>query len=114
MITELKPNQIFVFGSNLAGQHGGGAALQALQWGTVMGISKGLSGQTYAIPTLDSKLNKLPLRAIRYRLHRLADPATEHQELEFLLTKVGCGIAGFEPEEMESIMPSFPSNVTRV
>ena len=112
MITELKPNQIFVFGSNLGGKHGGGAARQALEsFGAYYSKGVGRQRQSYAIPTLDSNLERLPLEIISLYLWDFDDYAQTHPELEFLLTKIGTGIAGFTPQEMESIMPNFPSNV---
>ena len=64
-ITNLKDNEIFVFGSNEAGIHGAGAARTALKWGAVLGVGTGLMGQTYAIPTKDKNLNTLELGDIK-------------------------------------------------
>lgn len=115
MITELKQNQIFVFGSNLAGKHNGGAALQAFnEFGAYFGKGVGIQRQCYAIPTLDSNFQKLDKVIISLYLYDFKDYALLHPELEFLLTKIGTGIAGFTEEEMESIMPQFPNNVIRV
>lgn len=115
MINELNPNQIFVFGSNLAGRHGGGAAKQAYeQFGAIMGEGIGLMGQSYAIPTLDSWHDKLPLIEIRRYINQLVEHAKEHTNLEFLLTPIGQGIAGFTKEEIESIMPELPPNIIKV
>lgn len=115
MITELKHNQVFIFGSNICGYHEGGAARKAFDdFGAIYGKGVGIQGQSYAIPTLDEHFNKLGLSIIKYYLEDLDDYARTHKGLEFLLTKVGEGIAGFEPQQMESIMPNFPSNVIRV
>lgn len=115
MITELKPNEIFVFGSNLNGWHAGGAARQAKeQFGGVEGVAIGLQGNSYAIPTLDMEMQKIPLIEINDYLTTLAEYAAEHPELEFLLTPIGTGIAGYYLREIKSILPVFPSNVTRV
>lgn len=114
MITSLKPFECFVFGSNLAGKHYGGAAVQARGWGAIDGLAIGKYGNTYAIPTLDENFQKLPLENIKYYLEDFAEYAKNNGEWLFLLTKIGEGIAGFEPEEMESIMPNFPSNVIKV
>lgn len=115
MIIQLKPNQIFVFGSNRNGYHGGGAAKQALEsFGAVWGQGIGLEGQSYAIPTLGYDMEKLPLEVIKISLEELASFAENNSDKEFLLTKIGTGIAGFTEEEMEPIMPVFPSNVIRV
>ena len=102
-ITELKPNQVFVFGSNLAGIHGAGAALQAIQFGAVRGVGVGLCGQTYAIPTKDKYINTLPLSGIRKYVDEFIRCAL-HSELEFLVTPIGCGLAGYEPKD---IAPMF-------
>lgn len=114
MINNLQPNEVFVFGSNMNGRHYGGAAAQAMEWGAVMGICVGRQGQTYAIPTLDTDMTKLPLETIRHHLNEFSTYARLYPNTRFLLTKVGCGIAGFTEEEIESIMPDLPSNVVRV
>ena len=95
-ITELQPGEIFVFGSNLEGAHGGGAALQAWrQWGAVWGQGAGLQGQTYGIPTMHGGPE-----AIRPYVDEFVSFARMHPELRFLVTEVGCGIAGFRPQEI--------------
>jgi hypothetical protein len=115
MITELKENQVFVFGSNTNGYHYGGAAYQAMvNWGAIRGIGSGRQGKTYAIPTLDTDMSKLPLETIKEYLQEFRNYAKIHPNTEFLLTRIGLGIAGFTEEEMESIMPIFPSNVIKV
>lgn len=115
MIDKLEPNQVFVFGSNTNGYHYGGAAYQAMvNWGAIKGIGYGRQGQTYAIPTLDTDMSKLPLTTIKWYLTDFCFYAEMHPSTEFLLTRIGLGIAGFTEEEMESIMPQFPSNVIRV
>ncbi len=103
-ITALSPNEIFVFGSNLAGSHGGGAALLAWQkWGAIWGQAAGLQGQTYGIPTMHGGPE-----AIRPYVDTFIDFAEKHQELTFLVTEVGCGIAGFSPQE---IAPLFKNAI---
>lgn len=114
MITELKQNQIFVFGSNLNGNHAGGAARQALKFGAVMGEGVGLFGQTYAIATLDKAMQKMPLSAIEFQLYVLSKEAKTNHDKEYLLTPIGTGIAGFTLEEIKSILPEFPDNVVLV
>ncbi|MDR1763914.1 MAG: hypothetical protein LBR64_08205 [Dysgonamonadaceae bacterium] len=94
-ITELAEGEIFVFGSNLAGQHGGGAARIALKWGAVLGQGVGLQGQTYAIPTMQGGVE-----TIKPYVDEFLDFAREHPELKFLVTEIGCGIAGFTPAEI--------------
>ena len=90
-ITELKPDEIFVFGSNLEGLHGGGAAYLAYRkWGAIWGQGVGLQGQTYGIPTMHGGPD-----AIRPYVDEFIKFAQVHPELKFLVTEIGCGIAGF-------------------
>ena len=95
-ITTLRKNEIFVFGSNLAGAHGGGAAYLAYErFGAIMGKGVGLQGQSYAIPTMQGGVNTI----LPY-VEEFIDFAKKHPELTFLVTKIGCGIAGFTPEQI--------------
>lgn len=95
-ITELQPNQIFVFGSNLAGSHGGGAALLAYRrFGAVWGQGVGLQGQSYGIPTMQGGVE-----TIKPYVDEFIQFATQHPEYQFLVTRIGCGIAGFLDEEI--------------
>ena len=95
-ISELKPNEIFVFGSNLQGAHGGGAAWLAYdKFGAVWGQGVGLQGQSYGIPTMQGGVETIEpyvTEFIRF--------AKAHPELTFLVTRIGCGIAGFTPEQI--------------
>lgn len=98
-ITELKPNEIFVFGSNLGGMHGGGAARVAyIKFGAIMGQGVGLQGQSYAIPTMQGGVE-----TIRPYVDEFIKFAEEHQDLTFLVTRIGCGIAGFRDEEISPL-----------
>ena len=95
-ITALEPNEIFVFGSNLSGMHGGGAALLAFrQFGASWGQGVGLQGQSYGIPTMQGGVE-----TIRPYVDEFIDFAKQHAELTFLVTRIGCGIAGFTNEEI--------------
>lgn len=95
-IVSLVANEIFVFGSNLAGAHGGGAARIAYErFGAVWGQGVGLQGQSYAIPTMQGGVE-----TIRPYVDEFVIFATAHPELKFLVTKIGCGIAGFSEEEI--------------
>ena len=90
-IEELNDNQIFVFGSNLQGRHGGGAADDAMRlFGAVWGQGVGLQGRSYAIPTMHG-----PVEEIKPYVDEFLAFACAHPELEFLVTRIGCGIAGF-------------------
>ena len=101
-IDSLKENEIFVFGSNLAGMHGGGAArIARLHFGAVMGKGVGLQSQSYAIPTMQGGVE-----TIRPYVEEFLDFANHHPELHFQVTPIGCGIAGFEAED---IAPLFES-----
>ena len=95
-ITELQPGEIFVFGSNLAGAHAGGAARVAHnKFGAEWGVGVGLTGQTYASPTMQGGVE-----TIRPYTDKFIDFAAEHPELTFLVTRIGCGIAGFRDTEI--------------
>ena len=95
-ITSLKPNEVFVFGSNLAGMHGGGAARIAnLYFGAVMGNGDGMQGQSYAIPTMQGGVD-----TIRPYVDKFIAYAKQHPDQHFLVTRIGCGIAGFSPDEI--------------
>ena len=95
-IIELQPNEVFVFGSNLAGAHGGGAALLAFRkFGAIWGQGVGLQGQSYGIPTMQGGVE-----TIRPYVDEFIEFAKQHSELTFLVTRIGCGIAGFTNEEI--------------
>ena len=95
-ISQLADNEVFVFGSNLAGMHGGGAARVAHQrFGAVMGQGVGLQGQSYAIPTMQGGVE-----TIRPYVDEFIRFAAEHPDMKFLVTPIGCGIAGFTAREM--------------
>lgn len=95
-ITALQPGEIFVFGSNLAGMHGGGAArIARLHFGAVMGNGDGIQGQSYAIPTMQGGVE-----TIKPYVDKFISYAHAHPELTFLVTRIGCGIAGFDAEEI--------------
>ena len=95
-ITSLNRNEIFVFGSNLDGLHGGGAARAALDhFGAVWGQGVGLQGQSYAIPTMQGGVETIKPYVDDFILF-----AAEHPELTFYVTRIGCGIAGFRDEEI--------------
>jgi HEPN domain-containing protein len=94
-IKSLNENEIFVFGSNLAGFHGGGAAELAMKWGAVWGQGIGLQGQTYAIPTMFDAAEEMKPYIDEFLVFTKTRP-----ELKFLVTEIGCGIAGFAPKDI--------------
>ncbi len=113
-ITSLKKNQVIVIGSNLRGAHGAGAAKFAnLKFGLKYGVGEGLSGQTYALPTKDLYIETLPLDEIQGYIVCFISFAGQNPNLEFLVTKVGCGLAGLEIEEVAELFSclTIPSNV---
>lgn len=106
MITALHPGEIFVFGSNSAGNHTGGAARQAARdFGAVMGQPRGLQGQSYAIVSMDG------LEILADEARRFLEFARAHPELSFLVTEIGCGIAGYTPSQVAPFFSGAPSNV---
>jgi hypothetical protein len=109
MITE----PVFVFGSNLAGRHGKGAALFAVQnHGAKYGIGEGYMGNSYALPTKGHHLEILSLKQIEVRsVHNFLAFAYNHSEMIFQLTPVGCGLAGYKPEQIAPMFANAPANV---
>ena len=92
----LEEHEIFVFGSNLAGRHGGGAARAAnMKFGAEWGVGVGLTGQSYAIPTMPGGVETIKPYVDEFIRFAQANP-----ELKFLVTRIGCGIAGFRDEEI--------------
>ena len=104
LVVSLKPNEVFVFGSNLAGFHGGGAARAAYnKFGAIWGQGVGMQGQSYAIPTMQGGVE-----TIAPYVDEFIEYAKNHPDKRFLVTEIGCGIAGFVPEE---IAPLFAKAV---
>ena len=113
-ITFLKEKEVFVFGSNLNGNHAGGAAYMALQYfGAEMGNAEGIQGQSYAIPTLDQDGNRINLTDLEKSIKRFYQYADEHPDNTFYLTKIGCGIAGYELSDIATVVncQDIPGNV---
>jgi hypothetical protein len=95
-ISELNENEIFVFGSNLQGSHGGGAAaIAAKMFGAIWGQGVGLQGQSYGIPTMHGGIDE-----IKPYVDEFIEFAKQNPSLKFLVTRIGCGIAGFTEEQM--------------
>jgi hypothetical protein len=115
-ITALEPGEVFVFGSNLEGIHGKGAAKTALQWGAIRKRGTGFAGQTYAIPTRMvekyvsgrskniARFKSLTSAEIQMWVSRFIEEADKFSQKTFLVTEIGCGNAGYTPEQ---IAPMF-------
>jgi hypothetical protein len=103
---------IFVFGSNLAGIHGAGAARDAEQHhGAVRGIGEGRMGNSYALPTKDEHIRTMALERIsRYHVPNFLAYARAHPELQFQVTRIGCGLAGFKDWEIAPMFETAPAN----
>lgn len=103
-INQLSENEVFVFGSNLGGFHAGGAARVALEkFGAIWGQGVGLQGQSYAIPTMHGGVD-----VIKPYVDEFIAFARAHRELKFLVTPIGCGIAGFA---VKDIAPLFAAAI---
>ena len=104
-------SNIFVFGSNLAGRHGRGAAKHALsKCGAIYGQGKGLQGNSYAIPTKDEKLKSLSLTEIKKYVEEFIGFAKLNPENNFNVTRIGCGLAGYSDEDIAPLFKDSPSN----
>lgn len=100
-----KQQEIFVFGSNLSGIHGAGAARHALlHHGATMFQGIGLQGSSYALPTKGVNISFMPLEEIEWHVNAFISFAKTRPDLQFRVTRVGCGLAGFKDEE---IAPMF-------
>lgn len=102
---------VFVFGSNRAGRHGKGAALFARQHrGAIYGQGLGLQGNSYAIPTKDEQLRTLPLKIIAHEVQVFLQFARNHQDMQFQVTAIGCGLAGYCPTDIAPMFQDAPPN----
>jgi hypothetical protein len=103
-IKKLENYEVFVFGSNLAGNHSGGTAKLALdKFGAEEGNGEGLQGQSYAFPTLTKKMEKRTEKNLKKSVDKLIGCANDNTTKIFLVTKIGCGIAGYKEEEMKML-----------
>jgi hypothetical protein len=108
LITELKEKEIFVFGSNESGRHGKGAAKTAMKWGAIYGQAKGIQGRTYGIPTVNAFIsNKLKLSKVEYYVNEFYLFCIDHPHRIFLVTEIGCGLAGFTVKEIAPLFKKF-------
>lgn len=105
--------EIFVFGSNLAGRHGAGAAKAAHRfYGAIYGQGIGLQGDSYAIPTKDEKIQTLPLPQIHLHVLDFIEFAKQRSDLRFIVTRIGCGLAGYTDDQIAPFFRTAPENVT--
>lgn len=106
--------EIFVFGSNRAGRHGAGAALFAAKhYGAKRGVGEGLTGDSYALPTKGEKLEFLPFSEVDAAICRFLEVAKSMPDTRFLLTPVGCGLAGHSKKDVWAVLKRehIPTNV---
>lgn len=107
-----EPNEIFVFGSNMAGVHGAGAAKYARDnYGAKDGYGYGLYGQSYAIPTKDKNIQTLEIPRIIPYIQEFLNYAAAHPNLKFILTPIGCGLAGYKSDQMAHLFVAAPENI---
>ena len=111
-INSLEPNQVFVFGANEGGRHGAGAALTAKElFGAQPGVGNGIQGRSYGIPTKDRKFNRLELDKIKLYVEEFLQFARRNEGMEFMLTAIGCGLAGNDPKKIAPMFVKHPDNV---
>lgn len=103
-------DEIFVFGSNLAGVHGAGAAKQALKYGARMGHGVGMQGTTYAIPTKDHDIHTLSLDKIEPYIERFKKFTLQYSQAKFFVTRVGCGLAGYKDADIAPLFRGCGEN----
>jgi len=113
-IKSLEENQVFVFGSNLSGRHGKGAAKTALGWGAKWGQAKGLQGKTYGIPTKNANITKtLSINEIKPFVDEFIEFAKYNKNLTFLVTEIGCGLAGLKQKDVAPLFQDA-TNVSNI
>lgn len=103
--------EVFVFGSNLAGIHGAGAAkVAAARFGAAPGVATGRQGQSYAIATKDRRLQTLSPMIVRDQIDMFIDYANEHPDERFFVTRIGCGLAGHHDSQIAPYFVLAPAN----
>lgn len=106
-----RADTIFVFGSNRAGKHGGGAARTALNdYGAKWNVGEGLIGRSYALPTKDDHIDSLTIEEVRAHVDTFLASAASHPHLTFAVTRVGCGLAGFSDQDIAPLFANAPTN----
>lgn len=104
-------NMVFCFGSNLAGIHGAGAARFArMEHGAIPGVGEGMTGNCYAIPTKDHRIQTLPLEEVKKHIELFISYAHYDPEMTFQVTRIGCGLAGFKDREIAPLFKDAPKN----
>lgn len=108
---EWQPGEIFVFGSNIIGRHGAGAAKEAVvRHGAIMGIGIGRQGNSYAIPTKETPYKTLPLGVIQHYVKGFLDYAYDAPHLKFFVTRIGCGFAGYTDQQIAPMFANATAN----
>lgn len=110
-VKKMADDEVFVFGSNESGRHGAGAAKTAMDAGAVWGVGFGHQGSTFAIPTKDWDVQTLSLRSIEFYVCRFLAYADMREDLKFLVTRIGCGLAGYKDDDIAPMFVCAPSNV---
>lgn len=112
IVKNLAEDTLFVFGSNLAGTHAGGAAKIAhLHFGASKGVGRGWAGQSFAIPTMNEHLQQMPLSQIQHYIDDFKIYVKHHPKLKFFITAVGCGVAGYKVEEIAPMFKGIGQSV---
>ena len=112
IVKNLDEHTVFVFGSNMAGQHADGAARTALEhFGAIKDVGRGWSGQSYAIPTMNEHLQQMPLSQIQHYIDDFKIYTKNHPKMTYFLTSIGCGIAGYKVEEIAPMFKGISHNV---
>jgi len=112
IIKSLTEDTVFVFGSNMAGTHQGGAAKTALlHFGAMKGVGRGWSGQSFAIPTMNEHLQQMPLSQIQHYIDDFKVYSKNHLKIKYFITAVGCGVAGYKVEEIAPMFKGISHNV---
>ncbi len=109
--SNIRQGVIFVFGSNLAGRHGAGSAKHAAEYyGAIRGVGNGPMGQSYAIPTKGFNMETLQLFVISQYVKIFINYAKNHPDLKFQIVNIGCGLAGYKPEQIAPMFSGTPPN----
>lgn len=112
MIEQLPDDQVFVFGSNLAGNHRKGAAKTALdKFGAMQGVGRGWSGQSFAIPTQNEHLQPMPLHQVEHYINDFKIYTQNHPKQTYFVTAVGCGSTGFPVQDIAPMFKGISDNV---